>query len=92
MVGTNIAKALGLAWEPSSIHKLSDRFITKRSTLFMIARFYDPLGLTSPFVTKLKIFLQALRKENRNPACIADNPKARALSSVYIIRSYVKHR
>ncbi|XP_036347058.1 uncharacterized protein LOC118756401, partial [Rhagoletis pomonella] len=68
--GTDVTKALGLVWDP-----ISDQFlfsftpisnsgkITKRSILSVIARFYDPLGLISPVITSLKVFMQALWKE-----------------------------
>ncbi|XP_064553360.1 uncharacterized protein LOC135438811 isoform X1 [Drosophila montana] len=71
--GTNIAKTLGLAWSPSSDSLLfnfaeivPEGPVTKRSILSMIARFYDPLGLIAPIVTRLKVFLQALWKERVN--------------------------
>ncbi|XP_064537394.1 uncharacterized protein LOC135427725 [Drosophila montana] len=71
--GTNIAKTLGLAWSPSSDSLLfnfaeivPEGSVTKRSMLSMIARFYDPLGLIAPIVTRLKVFLQALWKERVN--------------------------
>ncbi|XP_036320543.1 uncharacterized protein LOC118735054 [Rhagoletis pomonella] len=71
--GTDVTKALGLVWDP-----ISDQFlfsftpisnlgkITKRSILSVIARFYDPLGLISPVITSLKVFMQALWKEKLN--------------------------
>nr|XP_044248476.1 uncharacterized protein LOC123002408 [Drosophila takahashii] len=68
--GTDFTKTLGLLWDPAS-----DRFLfsvspgstsprpTKRSILSIVARFYDPLGLVGPIITKAKIFLQLLWKE-----------------------------
>ncbi|XP_043063411.1 uncharacterized protein LOC122319761 [Drosophila ficusphila] len=69
--GSDIAKALGLAWDPSSDQFLfnfsqisSGHRVTKRIALSTIAKFYDPLGLITPIVTKSKIFLQSLWKSN----------------------------
>ncbi|KAL7724966.1 hypothetical protein ACLKA6_009755 [Drosophila palustris] len=67
--GTDIAKTLGLVWDPSSddlifhfSEELPERPATKRAILSAIAKFYDPLGLIAPIITKLKIFLQELWK------------------------------
>ncbi|XP_043063790.1 uncharacterized protein LOC122319938 [Drosophila ficusphila] len=69
--GSDIAKALGLAWDPSSDQFLfnfsqisSSNRVTKRIALSTIAKFYDPLGLITPIVTKSKIFLQSLWKSS----------------------------
>ncbi|KAM8702168.1 hypothetical protein ACLKA7_000726 [Drosophila subpalustris] len=69
--GSDIAKALGLAWDTSSddlLFNFANIMLnargTKRSILSAIAKFYDPLGLIAPIITKMKIFLQALWKEN----------------------------
>ncbi|KAL7725776.1 hypothetical protein ACLKA6_017606 [Drosophila palustris] len=66
---TDIAKTLGLVWDPSSddlifhfSEELPERPTTKRAILSAIAKFYDPLGLIAPIITKLKIFLQELWK------------------------------
>ncbi|KAL7726124.1 hypothetical protein ACLKA6_002594 [Drosophila palustris] len=66
---TDFAKALGLVWNPSSDCLLFNfsqiikaTHFSKRSVLATIARFYDPLGLIAPIITKSKIFLQALWK------------------------------
>ncbi|GFY19430.1 uncharacterized protein TNCV_4128171 [Trichonephila clavipes] len=43
--------------------KISDKVnFSKRDVLSEIARFYDPLGLIGPIVTKAKIFIQELWK------------------------------
>ncbi|KAL7725622.1 hypothetical protein ACLKA6_008034 [Drosophila palustris] len=68
--GSDITKTLGLAWDP-----VSDDLLfafsplqfpskpSKRTVLSTIARFYDPLGLICPAITKAKIFLQQLWRE-----------------------------
>ncbi|XP_060665562.1 uncharacterized protein LOC132797805 [Drosophila nasuta] len=68
--GSEITKTLGLAWDPSSDRLLfslsfleADSKLCRRSVLATIARFYDPLGLLGPVMTKSKIFLQQLRKD-----------------------------
>ncbi|XP_043064790.1 uncharacterized protein LOC122320687, partial [Drosophila ficusphila] len=68
--GSDITKTLGLAWDPTSdvlMFSFSpmQRILkpSKRSVLSTIARFYDPLGLICPVITKAKIFLQQLWKE-----------------------------
>ncbi|XP_043064525.1 uncharacterized protein LOC122320482 [Drosophila ficusphila] len=68
--GSDITKTLGLAWDPASDVLLFSYLPTqattkpnKRSVLSTISRFYDPLGLISPVITKAKIFLQELWKE-----------------------------
>lgn len=69
--GTSIAKALGLAWDPASdflLFNFNDIIpngpTTKRSVLSTLAKFYDPLGLISPIITRMKVFMQPLWKEN----------------------------
>ncbi|XP_060665394.1 uncharacterized protein LOC132797656 [Drosophila nasuta] len=69
-VGSEITKTLGLAWDPSSDRLLfSLSFLEagskpcRWSVLATIARFYDPLGLLGPVMTKSKIFLQQLCKD-----------------------------
>ncbi|XP_060665746.1 uncharacterized protein LOC132798036 [Drosophila nasuta] len=68
--GSEITKTLGLAWDPSSDRLLfSLSFLEagskpcRRSVLATSARFYDPLGLLGPVMTKSKIFLQQLCKD-----------------------------
>ena len=58
-------KALGCAWSPScdtlSIHvKDVDVASTKRGVLKKIAMIFDPLGLISPFVLRIKVLVQKL--------------------------------
>ncbi|XP_032294718.2 uncharacterized protein [Drosophila virilis] len=68
--GSDITKTLGLVWDPASDCflfsfsplRLPSR-LTKRSILSAIARFYDPLGLVGPVITKSKIFMQDLWRE-----------------------------
>ncbi|XP_044312747.1 uncharacterized protein LOC123037190 [Drosophila rhopaloa] len=69
--GSAVTKALGLAWDPSSDQLLFNfsqlsvnHRVTKRIALSTIAKFYDPLGLITPIVTKAKIFLQSLWNAN----------------------------
>ncbi|KAL7725330.1 hypothetical protein ACLKA6_013508 [Drosophila palustris] len=68
--GSDITKTLGLAWDPVSDDLLfafsplqSPSKPSKRTALSTIARFYDPLGLICPAITKAKIFLQQLWRE-----------------------------
>ncbi|XP_036344475.1 uncharacterized protein LOC118753713 [Rhagoletis pomonella] len=68
--GSDITKALGLAWEPKSDRLLflwdplpESLRATKRNVLSVTARFYDPLGLIGPIVLKAKVFLQSLWKD-----------------------------
>ncbi|KAH8373131.1 hypothetical protein KR200_008257, partial [Drosophila serrata] len=68
--GTDVAKTLGLYWDTSSDNLLfgfsrnvADKPATKRSILSAVAKFYDPLGLIAPIITRLKIFLQILWKD-----------------------------
>ncbi|KAL7730600.1 hypothetical protein ACLKA6_000591 [Drosophila palustris] len=68
--GSDITKTLGLAWDPVSDDLLfafsplqSPSKPSKRTVLSTIARFYDPLGLICPAITKAKIFLQQLWRE-----------------------------
>lgn len=67
--GTDITKALGLVWNPktdnfifSFSHVVNTNHLSKRTVLSSIARFYDPLGLIGPIITKAKIFMQMLWK------------------------------
>ncbi|XP_055543033.1 uncharacterized protein LOC129728609 [Wyeomyia smithii] len=64
-----VIKTLGLHWEPATdcLRYKTDfppdtenQPITKRITLSLIARLYDPLGLVGPVVTSAKIFMQNL--------------------------------
>ncbi|XP_067647299.1 uncharacterized protein Indy isoform X1 [Eurosta solidaginis] len=71
--GTNITKTLGLTWDPASDCLLFTFTPTntakrncKRSVLSTIARFYDPLGLIGPIISRAKIFLQHLWRERLN--------------------------
>ncbi len=67
------SKVLGLNWDretDSFVFKFShllenetDKSLTKRSILSLIARIFDPLGLIAPVVTPLKVFLQKLFRE-----------------------------
>jgi len=70
-VGSDVAKALGLVWDPSSDQLLfnfsqltTNQRPTKRVALSMTAKFYDPLGFITPIITKSKIFLQSLWSAN----------------------------
>jgi len=65
--GSDVAKALGLVWDPSSDQLLfnfsqlpTNQRPTRRVELSTIAKFYDPLGLITPIITKSKIILQSL--------------------------------
>ena len=66
--GRATVKALGIIWCPEreefSFKWKSDtqRVISKREILSAIASTFDPLGLISPVVVKLKIFMQKLWK------------------------------
>ncbi len=67
-------KVLGLTWDTKSDNftfdfaKLTQDAlkapITKRTVLGLIAKFYDPLGLITPIVSPLKVFLQGLFRAN----------------------------
>ncbi|XP_033153552.1 uncharacterized protein LOC117136660 [Drosophila mauritiana] len=68
--GSDFTKTLGLAWDPASDQLLfsfsafqSPLRPCRRSVLSAIAKFYDPLGLVGPVITRCKIFLQQLCKE-----------------------------
>ncbi|XP_053968751.1 uncharacterized protein LOC128870181 [Anastrepha ludens] len=85
--GTDVTKALGLVWERISDNFLfsftpilSSQKITKRSILSVIARFYDPLGLICPVITKLNIFMQALWKEK----LVWDESLPQSLQSIWL--------
>lgn len=65
------AKTLGLYWCPEGDllkYKITvnDLPITKRSILSTVSQIYDPLGLLSPCVIKIKILLQKLWYEGIN--------------------------
>jgi len=69
--GSDVAKALGLVWDPSSVQLLfnfsqlpTNQRPTQRVALSTMAKFYDPLGLITPIITKSKIFLQSLWSAN----------------------------
>ncbi|XP_073831785.1 uncharacterized protein [Musca autumnalis] len=71
--GTDIIKTLGLVWNPKSdkfifsfSHFNEPQTISKRGVLSSIARFYDPLGLIGPVITKAKIFMQNMWKIKLN--------------------------
>lgn len=77
-------KTLGLCWNTAcdefSFHcniDFKSNPLTKRATLSIIARLYDPLGWINPFITKAKIFLSKLWQENLD----WDQPFSAALSS-----------
>ncbi|XP_044313286.1 uncharacterized protein LOC123037287 [Drosophila rhopaloa] len=68
--GSDITKTLGLAWDPATdelLFSLSSldpgSKACRRSVLATVARFYDPLGLLGPVITKAKVFLQQLCKD-----------------------------
>uniref|UniRef100_A0A6P4EDG2 Uncharacterized protein LOC108038987 n=1 Tax=Drosophila rhopaloa TaxID=1041015 RepID=A0A6P4EDG2_DRORH len=65
--GSAVTKALGLAWDPSSDQLLfnfsqlsANHRVTNRIALSTIVKFYDPLGLITPNVTKAKIFFLSI--------------------------------
>ena len=66
--GRSTIKALGICWEPIQDVFLFqwntdiNRDVTKRNVLSCIASMYDPLGLISPVIITLKIFMQELWK------------------------------
>jgi len=56
--GPDVAKALGLVWDPSSdqlLFNFSQRPTvqrpTKRVALSTVAKFFDPIGLITPIIT-----------------------------------------
>lgn len=63
-------KTLGLVWDPRcdnfifSFNPVVYKTLTKRSILSSIARYYDPLRLIAPVLTKSKICMQHLWKLN----------------------------
>lgn len=66
-------KTLGLLWQPSedvlkfrTSYEITGGAVTKRVVLAVISKINDPLGLIGPFIVKLKILLQLLRKLNLN--------------------------
>ncbi|XP_066926074.1 uncharacterized protein [Clytia hemisphaerica] len=71
-IETTTAKVLGLNWNTEddelsiSTKKcyLAEQATTKREVLAAIASIYDPLGMMSPAIIKLKIFLQSLWKKD----------------------------
>lgn len=74
-----VIKTLGLHWEPATDclryrielpPERTDQPLTKRQTLSLIARLYDPLGLVGPVVTTAKVFMQnlwTLKDDNGTP-------------------------
>lgn len=67
--GTDITKTLGLVWDPKTdkflftfSHVADIKNVSKRTVLSSIARFYDPLGLIGPIITKAKVYMQNLWK------------------------------
>ncbi|XP_037957490.1 uncharacterized protein LOC119687300 [Teleopsis dalmanni] len=67
--GSDITKALGLVWDPNLDNFLfsftpvvGSQPVNKRTVLSTIARFYDPIGLIGPIITKAKMFIQTLWK------------------------------
>jgi len=71
--GSDVTKALGLVWDPAVdtllfSFSVLDSIVkpSRRSVLSIVARFYDPLGLLGPVITKAKIFLQQLCKDQLN--------------------------
>ena len=71
---SEVSKLLGITWNSQSdeflfgfselIEYAQELSITKRSLLKVTARIFDPLGLISPFVVKLKILFQTLCAES----------------------------
>ena len=71
---SEVSKLLGVAWSSQTDEFLfcfSDLIeyaqglpVTKRSLLKVTARIFDPLGLISPFIIKLKVLFQALCAES----------------------------
>ncbi|XP_075157744.1 uncharacterized protein LOC142231011 [Haematobia irritans] len=68
--GTDITKTLGLVWNPdldnfvfTFSHISDNKPISKRNILSSIARFYDPLGLVGPIITRAKVLMQMLWKD-----------------------------
>ncbi|XP_036345845.1 uncharacterized protein LOC118755102 [Rhagoletis pomonella] len=67
--GSDITKALGLVWDPFkdtllfSFSPIRSGRNSKRSVLATIARFYDPLGLLGPTLTRAKILLQRMWRD-----------------------------
>ena len=61
-------KVLGIVWDTKSDHlvfsfeNLIETFNniipTKRNILSLIAKFYDPIGLTQPIIIKLKLLFE----------------------------------
>ena len=73
---TEISKLLGITWNSSTdkfmfcfselIAYVNDLPATKRSILKISAKIFDPLGLISPFVIRLKMLFQSLCFEGRS--------------------------
>ncbi|XP_050746329.1 uncharacterized protein LOC127012155 [Drosophila biarmipes] len=59
---TDVTKALGLSWD-TLWTEWTEKSATKRNILSAFARFFDPLRLIAPIITKLKIFMQVLWKD-----------------------------
>ena len=61
-------KVLGIVWDPKSgllvfsfenlIESFNNIIPTKRNILSLIAKFYDPIGLTQPIIIKLKLLFE----------------------------------
>ncbi|GFW92238.1 DUF1758 domain-containing protein [Trichonephila clavipes] len=105
-------KTLGISWKPTGDYFMFKILIpsvasyTKRDVLSVIARFYDPLGLIGPVISKAKIFLQKLwlRKLNWEhtilPGCnrtrvaqfrvISKSPRGTQNRSIHSYRFHVK--
>ncbi|XP_045779565.1 uncharacterized protein LOC123877104 [Maniola jurtina] len=69
--GNEPSKTLGLGWQPESdeLHfpigtSIAVKGNSKRDILSVISQIFDPLGLVSPVVIKLKIILQSLWLQN----------------------------
>ena len=71
---SEVSKLLGITWNSQSdeflfgfselIEYAQELTVTKQSLLKVTARIFDPLGLISPFVVKLKILFQTLCAES----------------------------
>ena len=62
-------KTLGVCWSPSSdcFHISAangDYVLTRRGLLSFLSRWYDPLGIVSPFLLPAKLILQSLSRSN----------------------------
>ncbi|KAL7732911.1 hypothetical protein ACLKA6_006032 [Drosophila palustris] len=59
----DVTKTLGLVWDRKKTVSYLPASHTKRSVLSTIARFYDPLGLIGPTMTRAKIILQRMWRD-----------------------------